>query len=275
MIIDGWRYYNRAAIPTSAPHIKPDLTPVNNRDIWKLDGKPLFAIWTDNFDCGYETEWWYTIQDCPYELESVSSKVRKKINTGLRNFDCRKIDPKEYADKMADVAFADWASYPKAYRPNRSREQVVETYRNWKCITYGAFNEENELCAFNGIIDHGDYYEMHQRKSNPEKQKGQLNAALIYTNIMDLAESVKSGKYISNGQRNTNHKTNFSEDLCKLYGFRKAYCRLNIRYCPRMKLLVMVLYPFRRILVKFDSAKLVHSINTVLLLESICRSFKE
>jgi len=56
MKINGWKYYNHAAIPTTAPHEKVNTQPIKDKTIWKMDGKPLFARWTENFDCGYETE---------------------------------------------------------------------------------------------------------------------------------------------------------------------------------------------------------------------------
>lgn len=37
-MIKGWSYYNHAAIPNCAPHEKPDLSPVQTGDIWKLGG---------------------------------------------------------------------------------------------------------------------------------------------------------------------------------------------------------------------------------------------
>lgn len=65
---------------------------------------------------------------------------------------------------------------------------------------------------------------------NPSKQRYQVNAALIASYLDYYTEDIKEGKYISNGTRNIIHETNFNEDLCKKYGFRKAYCKLNIKY---------------------------------------------
>lgn len=38
MEIDGWKYYNHAAIPTTAPHEKPNMEPIDNGYIWKIGG---------------------------------------------------------------------------------------------------------------------------------------------------------------------------------------------------------------------------------------------
>lgn len=59
MQIDGWKYYNHAAIPSTAANITPDTEPLKNGDIWKLDGgTPMLARWTTGFDCGCEGNWW-------------------------------------------------------------------------------------------------------------------------------------------------------------------------------------------------------------------------
>lgn len=38
MKIDGWKYYNHAAIPTTAPHEEPNMIPINDGSIWKIGG---------------------------------------------------------------------------------------------------------------------------------------------------------------------------------------------------------------------------------------------
>ena len=43
MQIDGWKYYNRAAIPQTSPHETPDLHLIESGDIWKVGGGPLLA----------------------------------------------------------------------------------------------------------------------------------------------------------------------------------------------------------------------------------------
>ena len=38
MNIEGWRYYNHAAIPTTEPHERVNLRPINDMSIWKIGG---------------------------------------------------------------------------------------------------------------------------------------------------------------------------------------------------------------------------------------------
>ena len=46
MQINGWYYYNHAAIPTTAPHEIPDISPIADGSIWKIGGGVL-RYWQD------------------------------------------------------------------------------------------------------------------------------------------------------------------------------------------------------------------------------------
>ena len=50
MSIPGWKYYNNAAIPTTAPHEEANVTPVEDGSIWNIKGA-LLARWTTDWDC--------------------------------------------------------------------------------------------------------------------------------------------------------------------------------------------------------------------------------
>lgn len=40
-MIEGWRYYNHAAIPTCAPHEEPDINPIESGVAWTNMGGVL------------------------------------------------------------------------------------------------------------------------------------------------------------------------------------------------------------------------------------------
>ena len=61
-MIKGWKYYNHAMIPATAPHKEVDTTPVKDGSIFEIKEKPILARWTSDWDCGYETNWWYVIK---------------------------------------------------------------------------------------------------------------------------------------------------------------------------------------------------------------------
>ena len=45
MQIDGWKYYNHAAIPTTAPHEIPNISPITDGSIWKSGGGGVLRYW--------------------------------------------------------------------------------------------------------------------------------------------------------------------------------------------------------------------------------------
>ena len=270
-MIEGWKYYNYAVIPTTAPHEEADISCIKSRTFWiKCGGTiPLFARWTSDFDCGYETEWWYTIIDKPFNIMMLKSDYRRRIRVGLRNFSCRIIDSNTYAYEMARITKTDWETYPSKYRPDTSIIELQKKYQDNKSIVWGAFDNEGELSAFQIIDDYNSYFSLGQGKSNPNKQKYQVNAALIASYLNYYAEDIKKGKYISNGTRNIIHETNFNEDLCKKYGFRKAYCKLNIKYRFPIGIFVRILFPLRKKI--NNETKIGNLILSVLKMEEICR----
>lgn len=43
MEIKGWKYYNHAAIPTTAPHELTDISLIADGSIWKLGGGSVIS----------------------------------------------------------------------------------------------------------------------------------------------------------------------------------------------------------------------------------------
>ena len=66
-----WHYYNHALLPNCPPpreNLEEAIfAELSDRQLWNENGnKALLARWTTNFDCGYETNWWYCIKDESY-----------------------------------------------------------------------------------------------------------------------------------------------------------------------------------------------------------------
>lgn len=110
---EGWRYYNRALIPSTAPH--EDVIPLEKGcwSGWGIKKIPLFARWTTEFDCGYETNWWYVIKDTPFNISELKAKRRYEINKGTKNFDVRIINPIDYVEEIYAVFSAAYSSWPE------------------------------------------------------------------------------------------------------------------------------------------------------------------
>lgn len=273
----NWKYYNHAAIPTTAPNEEPDMVPINDGSIYiNLEGgTPLLARWTTEFDCGYETNWWYVIKDTPFDISELKAKRRYEINKGIKNFDVKEIDPDIYADELCNVQIAAYSAYPEKYRPSVNREKFISTVHHWDShVCIGAFDRESGmLCGYSLLSQESEtYVDFKVMRTNPECEKNGVNAALVEGILRYFNSFLTHGGYICDGARSINHETAFQDYLEKYFGFRKAYCKLHITYNPRLKWVVRLMYPIRSFLLKIDGIGVFHSINSVLKMEEICRN---
>jgi len=278
MQIEGWKYYNHAVIPTTAPHVNPNMAPIEDRSIWKIGGgTPLLARWTTEFDCGYETNWWYVIKDTPFDISALKAKRRYEINKGNKNFNVKEINPKEWVEDIYAVAVAAYATYPESYRPNVSHDQFVSDVLGWDFYkVYGAFSvEDNSLCGYaclNKRNLEGNYINFTLMKAIPDKERLGLNAAMVNKILEDHKDFLNNGGYICDGARSIQHETAFQDYLEKYFGFRKAYCRLNIVYNPKYSFIIKIAYKFRKLLRKLEFISVIRMANALLRMEEINRN---
>lgn len=275
--VQGWKYYNHAMIPTCAPHEEPDLTPIQDGSIWKVHkgGTPVLARWTTDWDCGYETEWWYVIKDTPFDITLLKAKRRYEIRRGEKYFDVKPIDPKEYIDALFEVQQEAFLAYPPKYRPIADREAFYKAARRWgteRVSVFGAFwRETGELCGYSLVNVNDGYLGLSVQKTKPRYEKYQISAALVYAILGKYRALLDGGCYIADGARNILHETQFQDYLGKYFGFRRAYCRLHVAYNPKYRWIICLAYPFRKLWRKFDGISIVHSLNAILKMEEIVR----
>ena len=112
--------------------------------------------------------------------------------------------------------------------------------------------------------------EFNVQKTNPAYEKMQINAALVNGICEYYNDRLSKDFYIVDGERNILHETAFQDYLERYFGFRKAYCKLHIKYRRGIGVIVWLLYPFRKLIAKmnFKTAKLVTG---VLKMEEISR----
>ena len=274
MQIKGWKYYNHAVFPSTPPYETPDLSVVESGEIWSLDGSPLLARWVSDFDKLDSGNWWYVIKDTPFDISNLKAKRRYEINKGVKNFDVRVIDPSKYKERLYEIQVVSFSTYPKKYRPTVDRESFIASIDEWSdFVILGAFSRENdELCGYALLCTEAEkYVDFRALKVIPECERLGINAALCAGVMTHFDDFLKNGGIVCDGARSISHETKFQDYLEKNFGFRKAYCRLCIAYSPKMRPIVKALYPFRRILMRFDGISKIHSINAILKMESIAR----
>ena len=275
--ISGWHYYNHALLPDCPPEVQADARDIESGEIWKhAPGSAILARWTSDFDCDYETQWWYVIKDAPFAVDALKAKRRYEINRGSKFFDVKMIDPRDYLDELYTVQLDAYSVYPEKYRPRIERESWIKTVEEqWRDdfnFVFGAFSRENgELCGYARLTRQGRAVHFVGQKTKPCCEKQSINAALVAKVLEYFDKDLGRGSYICDGARNIQHETAFQDYLEKYFGFRKAYCRLHVAYNPRYKWSIGILYRMRKILGKLDSIGVVHKINGVLKMEEIVR----
>ena len=173
------------------------------------------------------------------------------------------------------VAFSAYSAYPDKYRPSVNREEFISSVQHWDSfVCIGAFDRESGmLCGYSLLSEENEtYVDFKVMRTNPECEKNGINAALVEGVLRYFNEFLTQGGYICDGARSINHETAFQDYLEKYFGFRKAYCKLHITYNPKLKWLIHLMYPIRRLLMKMDGIGVLHSINAVFRMEEICRN---
>lgn len=279
MSIVGWKNYKNAVIPSTPPHINPDITPIENGTVWKMETKPHFARWTTDFDCGYETEWWYCIKDTPLDIDALSSKRRYEINKGKRNFEVKKINPAEYWEEIYEATMQAYSDRPNNGTVDINKETFKERVEKWQApiVIIAAFSrEDGKLSGFAFLIEYDSFVDFSMLRVIPSCEKFAVNAAIV-DGILDYYKerlSNNDGFYINDGARNILHQTAFQNYLEKYFCFRKAYCHLHIKYRKNIGIIINLLMPFRKVLYKLQKIELIRKITGMLKMEEISRTFK-
>ena len=268
--MSGWKYYNHAMIPTCAPHENADESALENESFWTEHSGTYLARWTTDFDCEHETNWWYVIRKAPYDPEDVSSKERKSIRQALKKCNVKQIRLSENVQALYDCYLSACEQYE-----NHSHIDSLEQFTAWcssnndelECWA-GYDIESDTLIGYMTVSVDDCYAEIKTAKFMPQFFNKQASDAL-YHNVLEYYLNTLKKEYVCSGSRNINHKTNTQQYKIRRFGYKKAYCVLHIRYNPKIKPIIKILFPFRKLLRLFDKITFVHKINGVLLMEEI------
>lgn len=248
MSLKDWKYYNHAAISSLEPHEVPDLSCVKDKSIWKVGGgTPLLARWTTDYDCGYETGWWYLIKDTPFETDSLKAKRRYEINKGKKNFLVKRINPSDYIEELYQVLICAYSSWPEKYRPNVQRRDFEKELVSWQeHLVYAGFDRNtNEMCGFAYLNQCPKHLAFSVLRVKPEMERDGINAAMVAGILEDNNNKIGKDFYICDGERSIRHETYFQDYLIKYFGFRKAYCKLHVIYRFPLNIAIAALFPLR------------------------------
>ena len=272
-----WVYYQGFLQPASFPHIEVNLSKKEAEELLNMS-KTLFLRWSSDFDCRYNTEWWYVIKDDKSDLSLLSLNTRSKIRRGLKNYIVHKIDALYLANNGYEVYRSAFSRYKGGIKPTSKqsfKNSILSSINFPEVVEYfGVFYKDKLVgYAMNYIQDNAVNYST--IKYNPYYLKYYSSYALIFE-MNNYYLNEKKVKYVYDGARSIYHQTNVQEYLINKFKFRKAYCKLNIVYSTKMKLLVSCLYPLRKLFSKasnlLENLNLLNKLNSILIQEEIRRA---
>lgn len=272
----NWSLYNGALVPDAPPHIEIKLSREQAKFLLRKS-KAYFLRWPSDYDCGFETEWWYLVREKSINLDEFNTSRRKEIKKGLKKCIVKKVDAEYIAQNGYEVYISAFNSYDTFQKPTGQKEfynNMMSRKGNPVFDFWAAFDKtDGQIIGYFMNRLGKDFCLLSTAKFKHDFLKLGVHQALVYQ-LTNYYLGELGLKYVCAGARSISHKTNSQEFLMKKLHFRKAFCKLNIIYSPLVKIIVNVLYPFRNIISKINT-NIADKITVLLRQEKIRRSFTD
>ncbi len=238
--------YKGCWIGASAPHLWRKLTEEEMSDMLSSQGYMVRNVY--DFDSKYETSFWCVIKDSFGGMEELSSKTRNGVRRALKTIDYKLISSSQL---LADGGYEVMVKACKRYKEKCEYpcKNVFEKYvmSLTDCQIWGGYMKESGQIVVYSICRMGqDYCNLQTCKCDPFFLKHYYPYYGLFYSLNEYYLKQCGLKYIFDGTRSVTEHSNVQIFLEKKFNFRKAYCRLQVRYKTWMKLVVNILYPFRK-----------------------------
>lgn len=223
-----------------------------------------------NFDQKRESCFWYVVKDNFGGFDELSSRDRGKVRKAYKTFDIRKIS-KDYLIQNGWKVYIKAAEHYKVKADIPTREGFLkrmegtdDTYDFWGCID----KETGQLAAFsiNHVIN--DFVDYQTLKAHPAYLQKYYPFYGLFFEMNRYYLGEKGVKYVSDGARSLTEHSNIQPFLIERFGFRKAYCQINIVYKEWFGILVCIAFPFRNLIP-------IRSLKSLLKMEELHRISKK
>lgn len=239
----AWRY-------ALAPDKEPQLVDSQFKKLLRHGGWMVRN--TFDFDCGEETEFWYVIKDSFGGMEELSANERNMIRRSLNTFEFQIIDKETVEREAYTIVKATYADYNVTDR--EMNESVFKDYLD-NCGKanfdfWGAFDKETrKLVGFCAVHVWDDACEYGIIGFEPEyKHNATYPYYGFFYNMNEYYLDNRKLRYVADGARSITEHSNVQPFLESKLKFRKAYCKLRIRYKWWFGIIVRMLLPFRNVI---------------------------
>ncbi len=264
-----WRINQKVLMPLSSlKHLSIDVTEI---ETLLSDSNCHLIRWESDFDSCNSTDWWHVIKDTQEDLSKLSKKVRYEIRRAQKKYyvqTCSRQYILEYGYSVYVDAYSRYDTHEELYDEDRFKTAINNLPNSTEFV--GVFTLDNRLIGFSENFISGTTCFYVTMWLSPEHMKYSSSYLLFYEmNVLYLNE--RHFDYVSDGSRSLSHTTNIHSFLMSKFAFRKAYCKLNVCYCLKIRVFIWLTYPFRNYFDKLNFA-IAKKANVLLKQEEIKRS---
>lgn len=247
--MNGFYLYRKAWRFDGAPHQEPKLEKQDWKALLKQGG--LLVRNTYDFDQKEKSHFWYIIQDSFDGLESFSSNERNKIRRSNKTLVFKRISFDLLKSEGWNILKATYEDY--AVSDRTMDETIFLKYLSScekKTFDYWGVFDQDRLIGFCVVwLWLPDSCEYGLIGILPEyKHNNTYPYYGLFYNMNAYYLGEKGFRYVADGARSITEHSHIQDFLIQNFNFRKAYCQLEVHYCWWMKIVVNLLYPFRKII---------------------------
>jgi len=266
-----WRDHFSTLLPLSPPIIKSQIDNIKAKKLIK-DNSALLIRWESKFDSPKKTKWWHIIKDSQVDLGTYSRNTRSKIRRGEKKYEIFIVTKSiiiDFAYPIYRDTFNSYSTFEPLMSESEFKKEIID-FPEFSEFWIIKHRETKKFVGFseNIILDNTCFYNTIWVTPDAKKKYASY---LLFHEMNKYYLNDKDFKFVSDGARSISHQTNIHEFLMSKFGFRKAYCKLNVVYRWDIKLLVKFLFLFKNL---FRIIGFNNKITVLLKQESIRRSFE-
>ncbi len=245
----GYKYYQHGLIYSGAPHTERKLNKSECDDLLKKNPNAWFVRNVYDFDCDEQTSFWFVVQDKPLSMESLHSKCRNQVRRALKTLDLQLVERQAFLDEGGYKCYIEsFKRYKIKSSVPLSEEQFAEHILKMQSgaeLWVAIERESGQMVAYAEVLCQNGCAKYTALKGIPENLNKYypFYGLLFQMNRYYIEE--KNFLYVTDGARSVSEHSNIQNFLDK-FNFRRAYCRLNVTYVWWLKLILNLLYPFRK-----------------------------
>ena len=247
--MSGFYLYRKAWRFDGAPHEEPLLLENDWKALLKKGG--LLVRNTYNFDQEKESHFWYVIKDTFQGLDDFSSNERNKIRRAVKTLTFKKVSINLLKSEGWNILQATYEDYAVS---DRTMDETVFLDYLSACEKqdfdyWGIFDQEKLIGFCTVWLWIPDSCEYGLIGILPEyKHNNTYPYYGLFYKMNEYYLGEKKYRYVTDGARSITEHSHIQDFLIQNFGFRKAYCQLAVHYQWWMKIVINLLYPFRKII---------------------------